>query len=144
MALNLIRYGIIRNRTRDLHLRSVLALYKMLPDLRPRNSLFEPRLWLSVKPSEFEQGLEEERVACVAQGTANDRAGFGNLVVVAKREGVTIGVGDQVIAIDDMVRISVAHKVSAWNLDNLAILQEDSRIVRSQKRTAWGPGELVS
>lgn len=144
MALGLIRYGIIWNGTSDLRLRSILALHEMLPDLRPRDSLLEPRLLHLVKPSEFEQGLDEEGVACVAQGAANDCASFGNPVVLAKRKGVAIRVGDQVIAIDDMVRISVAHQVSAWDLDNLAILQEHSRIVLSQKGTAWGPGEIVS
>lgn len=113
MALRLVRYESINNRARDLHLRGVLASQKMLPDLRPRDSLFEPRLLLRVKPSEFEQGLEEKRVAYVAQGATNDRAGLGDIVVLAKRKRVAIGVSDQVITVEDMIRISVAHKFSA-------------------------------
>jgi hypothetical protein len=67
---------------------------------------------------------------------------FGNLAKLAERDRIAVWIGDEVIPVHDIVWFCGGHQVLGWDLDHLAVLEENCRILLGKESAARRPGEL--
>lgn len=111
----------------------------LLLDLSPGHPIFQPWLVLRVEPSEVEQGPDKGRIPLVPERPSDDGAGFRDLVRLAKRNRISVGVCDKRVPVQDMVRACLAHEVLVRDVDHLSVFQERGRVLLREQGATRRP-----
>lgn len=112
--------------------------------LLPGDGAVEDGVGLVLQEAGVDEDLDHLGEALVAEGTADDGLGLGDLVALAEGSRVTVGVADEGEAGVDEVGLGGGHQVRAVDADDLAILVDLGGVAEGEQHTAAGPRELVA
>lgn len=113
-------------------------------DLVPGNSGVEEVFRSVVEETQVDKDLDELRETLVSEGASDAVLGLRDVVELAVRRRVAVGVADESVARVDEVRLGRAHEIRASNVDDLALRVELGGVTEGQKDTTGRPRELVA
>lgn len=116
----------------------------LLGSLLPCDGGLEEIVLRLAEESNINKHFNHLRESLVTESTADNGLSFGDVVSLAVRRGVTVGVSNECVTGVDEVGLCLAHELGSINAEFGAVPVELGGVAECQQDTTAGPGEFVA